>query len=54
MANKSTIVEVTVPFRVTINKYGEISSVEPMKLMQTYFDEAAQQALDEDNWGNDE
>ena len=51
MGIKSAIVEVTVPFRVTLNQYGEVSSVEPMQLMRKYFDEAeriaSEMSLDE-------
>lgn len=51
MAQKTAIVEVTVPFRVTLNKYGEVSSVVPIQLMLKYFDEArriaSEMSLDE-------
>lgn len=50
MATKSAIVEIPVMFKVYLNKYGEVSSVEPMRAMSKVFDEAAQTALDMDDF----
>ena len=51
MAKKTAIVTLEVQFRVALNQYGEVSSVEPMQLMRKYFDEAeriaSEMSLDE-------
>lgn len=53
MAHKSTIIEVKVPFRVTVDQEGELVTVQAMQDIKKYYEEAVRDAVDAGYWEAD-